>query len=521
MKITKHVLLKEIESLAPTVFQIEEINPTFERLMFFNENQTDLKCNCLYICELNNLKQCILELKGYYFVCICDIEEAKNISLKKRCNIITINTQTIKFGELVNNLNYIFYRYNEWDHKLDKLILKGLPVQDLTNESEDFFENPFFVIDSTFRVIGNTNKIPSNNDYLKNVISQKSLTQDSIENLIKRKLLSEEDKFRHVTLVEPPNMANCKQYVKSIYIDNYKSATFVQFCINREPKKSDIDLIDYFVSKIEFLLYCTENKSNFKHSMYNYFIVELLQKTYSSEDELKKRAELLKMPYEGRYMLYKISFEDFSARSASFVLEVIKNISPFYRVTIYEQSIVIINIFDKQKYTEKILGQRIEWIQSFLENYQAYLGIGGIFHGLKYASDEYNKATASINIGRIMDNNKRVYWYKDYFIYHILLLSSEKVSLSSLYYRRLKRLIDMDKTDNTDNLEILRTFLENDRNITKTAKLVNLHRNSVLYRINKIQEYLNIDLESYEVRMRILLSFYALDLLRKMPQPDK
>lgn len=235
MKITKHVLLKELESLAPKVFQNEEINSTFERLMFFNGNQADLDSNCLYICELYNLKECILELKGCYFVCISDIEEAKNISLEKKCYVITIDNQKIKFGELVNKLNYIFYRYNEWDHKPDKLILKNSSVQELINESEDFLEN---------------------------VISRKSFTQNSIENLIKRKLLSEEDKFRHIVLLEPPNMANCKQYIKSIYIDNFKSATFVQFCINRKPQKSDIDLINYFISKIEFLFYCSEKKSN-------------------------------------------------------------------------------------------------------------------------------------------------------------------------------------------------------------------------------------------------------------------
>ena len=39
-----------------------------------------------------------------------------------------------------------------------------------------------------------------------------------------------------------------------------------------------------------------------------------------------------------------------------------------------------------------------------------------------------------------------------------------------------------------------------------------MHRNSVIYRLNKIQEILGLDLDDPDVRLRLLISFKILEL---------
>lgn len=41
-------------------------------------------------------------------------------------------------------------------------------------------------------------------------------------------------------------------------------------------------------------------------------------------------------------------------------------------------------------------------------------------------------------------------------------------------------------------------FIENDLNISKTSNMLFLHRNTLIYRLEKIKEYLNLDLKNFK-----------------------
>lgn len=76
--------------------------------------------------------------------------------------------------------------------------------------------------------------------------------------------------------------------------------------------------------------------------------------------------------------------------------------------------------------------------------------------------------------------------------------------------------MDYDMCNNIDNSEILRIYLENDRSVSKTASIKNLHRNSIIYRINQIEDILKIDLDNFNERMRLILTYHAMDVMEHM-----
>ena len=68
-------------------------------------------------------------------------------------------------------------------------------------------------------------------------------------------------------------------------------------------------------------------------------------------------------------------------------------------------------------------------------------------------------------------------------------------------------------------------YLSVERNVAHTARLVHMHRNGVLYRIEKIKDTLGLDLESSEVRLRLMISFKIMEYLGKvnldvLPAPE-
>ena len=59
-------------------------------------------------------------------------------------------------------------------------------------------------------------------------------------------------------------------------------------------------------------------------------------------------------------------------------------------------------------------------------------------------------------------------------------------------------------------LETLRVYLQSNCNIKESAHTLHMHRNSVTYRLHKIEEMCRIDLNDMETCFRLRISFMLL-----------
>lgn len=70
---------------------------------------------------------------------------------------------------------------------------------------------------------------------------------------------------------------------------------------------------------------------------------------------------------------------------------------------------------------------------------------------------------------------------------------------------------DYDLEHDTELLESLRVYLTHNRSIGESAAALYIHRNTMNYRMAKINELTNIELNDPDVLCHLLFSFYALD----------
>lgn len=88
---------------------------------------------------------------------------------------------------------------------------------------------------------------------------------------------------------------------------------------------------------------------------------------------------------------------------------------------------------------------------------------------------------------------------------------ADAVSLDGRLHPALDIIEEYDSANQTNLLETLDVYLINDCNAQKCGRLLFLHRNSLVYRIRRIQEIANVDLSDPMERSYLRLSF----LLRK------
>lgn len=79
--------------------------------------------------------------------------------------------------------------------------------------------------------------------------------------------------------------------------------------------------------------------------------------------------------------------------------------------------------------------------------------------------------------------------------------------LPQIAHPALALLRNYDQEHHTEFYKTLQAYLKNERSLVRTAKELKLHRNSLLYRVKRLEELIETDLEDPMVRLHILLSY--------------
>ena len=117
-------------------------------------------------------------------------------------------------------------------------------------------------------------------------------------------------------------------------------------------------------------------------------------------------------------------------------------------------------------------------------------------------------------IGRTANTRgeKRTIWRaEEYALPHLM----DRIRADALHMELLHRgagnLLAYDAAHDTDWFGTYLSFLVHDRNVVRTAEALHIHRNTLMYRLEKIRDITGMDEENFAERMHLLLSMMVLD----------
>lgn len=175
----------------------------------------------------------------------------------------------------------------------------------------------------------------------------------------------------------------------------------------------------------------------------------------------------------------------------------------------YEENIVLIinpsNLEEFQSYM-KILQKELSYFK-----YRA--GISRQFDDIQEIRVFYRQAKEALRIG-VSIRERIINSYSDIAIYDMLISANTKLSISNFYSRELGKLIAYDKQFGTDYYVTFYTFLKCFGSKTISANELFIHRNTMVYRLGRIAEILEIDLFDGEQCFQYYMSYKINDLLR-------
>ena len=122
------------------------------------------------------------------------------------------------------------------------------------------------------------------------------------------------------------------------------------------------------------------------------------------------------------------------------------------------------------------------------------IGIGKCKPNIYRIRESYMEAMQAIEVGMMYDGDNRIYHYDALLLERFL--HEVPREISGEYYQ----IIFNDETKKILNDEMLTTiekFFENSLNLSETARQLYIHRNTLVYRLDKVQKTLGLDLRNF------------------------
>lgn len=134
-------------------------------------------------------------------------------------------------------------------------------------------------------------------------------------------------------------------------------------------------------------------------------------------------------------------------------------------------------------------------------------GIGRLYRGSDAVFNSYRDSLAAINISAKYEHVGGIVHIDDVTVENIV--SSIPGEQMELLLKSFHPLANLPGRMRNELMETLEAYFESSMNITDTSKRLNVHRNSVIYRLNKVKEVTGLDPLNFRDLVQLYLAFLS------------
>lgn len=410
----------------------------------------------------------------------------------------------------------------EWDRALSNLLLNGGTIQDILNCSAPVLRNPCIFEDEQFRVIasyGTATQEESSLFYetLKTGVAPVHLFEGILS-------LSPQARAPYTTtntVIVVQHFSPYDELLANCVAGGAIVLRFFMLCLNTSSTGVR-DIVSHLVSRIE---------SSPGIRQYSGWSVGSVDSLFSriidtpSSSDIPAAIDTLGLDSFNLFSVISINFGMQTAEASSFLTKLrmvfpnlrffVYNNTPFALLGANSKTISSPNSLEP---LEKLLFAQLDHMGAV---YGVSLGFSDILN-LKVACEQAKCAMGTLQQAHYRnyfphDNRPHLARYEEIQPLHILDSFFQTHDFSLYCPRFFCDLLSDDEKTGSDNLHLLFTYLTNNCNATTASRILHMHRNNVIYRINKIQEKYRMNLD--DSKDRLLLTMLCLAAKHKCDRP--
>ena len=148
---------------------------------------------------------------------------------------------------------------------------------------------------------------------------------------------------------------------------------------------------------------------------------------------------------------------------------------------------------------------------------KVHIGVGTFVNDIKEVSKSYKEAKMALEVGKIFYSEKNIVAYNSLGIGRIIY--QLPLPLCKMF---IKEIFDNKSPDEMDEetLSTINKFFENSLNVSETSRQLYIHRNTLVYRLDKLQKSTGLDLRVFEDAITFKIALMVVKYMKYMETID-
>lgn len=144
----------------------------------------------------------------------------------------------------------------------------------------------------------------------------------------------------------------------------------------------------------------------------------------------------------------------------------------------------------------------------------AVVGIGSVIEGIKDLARSFKEAQVALEVGKVFDTEKVIVSYDNLGIAR--LIYQLPTTLCETFLREVFKHSSIDSLDQ-ETLFTIQKFFENNLNVSETSRRLFVHRNTLVYRLEKIKKLTGLDLREFDHAIVFKIALMVKKYLKSNP----
>jgi purine catabolism regulator len=178
-------------------------------------------------------------------------------------------------------------------------------------------------------------------------------------------------------------------------------------------------------------------------------------------------------------------------------------------VGLYADRAVMFFPLDEPQQTQRlkqIVSVLHEALSKVVPDGEVRAGVGRPMMGLAALRESFREAERALALPEKLCDEKTVAFFGDLSLYELLVGVNDMRLLARFSEHWLASLMRYDEQHHTDLLPTLSAYFDNNGNMARTAHVLNIHRNTLVYRLGRITEIIQLDMDDSNVRLNLHLA---------------
>jgi hypothetical protein len=407
--------------------------------------------------------------------------------------------------KILEDIYAVFLFYKAFFDDMIFALDKNDALQIIAEQTAECLGNPVFVYDNDLHILAfsKTHRI-ENNAIVAHTTRLGFVDMTGDHSHILRKNIEECRHNDNAFIFSHPGL-EYRNISKNIDVGGKRVGLIQLFETQKALTKGMMDAID----SISFLFSIDLQRNYLLRSslgmLNNQFIIDLLENKIHSSESIAHRINGLNWKIPKNIFVLCVSPQSDFLTNAQLarIQDRIAAILKFSKGIIYEGNIVMILGRENENPFDNGLPDSLK---EMLRKMNLNAGLSLCANSLTQTHKLYLQALRAIKLGVKKTPGKHLYFFSDYLTHAFFDACFQIDDLDDYCHPLLVKLQEYDEKHHSSLLETLRQFTINRNNQIVAAKCLNIHRSTLLYRVQKIEKMMDIHLDDPETLFHVLLS---------------